>query len=119
MTEVRLSPPHSILFILDPTAVADVPDVSGDLVSATSSCVAIGTLAEMDGETTVILEKAVSDPSGHLVFNGEITTPSRRLAVTRSDVSLVSELAVSKDRARLRIWANDPSEPDLITIEAS
>lgn len=119
MSAVKVSPPHSILFISDPTAVADIPEIASTLVSATSSCVAIGTLAEMDGETTVILDRAVPAPVGELVFNGDVETPGRRLAVTFSDGSMVSELVVSTERVRVRIWANDASEPDSISIEAS
>ena len=118
MGQARLSPPHSILFISDPSASVDLPEIGPALVAATSSCVAIGTLADMDGETTVILERSVPSPEGELVFSGDIGTPGKRLAVMCSDASVAVEIAVAAERTHLRIWANHASEPDLISVEA-
>jgi hypothetical protein len=48
----RLSPPNSILFVVTGEA-PEVPGQTGDLVSATDTCVSIGTLMEFDGETEI------------------------------------------------------------------
>ena len=58
MQSVKLAPPYSILFVTDPSSRYDNPVTwtrGSTALSATPSVVAIGTLAEMDGETEVRL----------------------------------------------------------------
>jgi hypothetical protein len=115
--QAKLSPPNSILFISDPTLREEVPELSRELVNATSTCIAVGTLAEIDGETTVRLAKAITSPEGQLVFSGEIETPGLRIAISRSDRICVVEHAVARRLTHVKVWANHPREPDLILVE--
>lgn len=53
MQEIRCQPPNSLSFVMDPD-LGEIPDsVSEALVAATSTCISIGTLSSVDGETTV------------------------------------------------------------------
>jgi hypothetical protein len=116
--EVRLAPPNSIIFIYDPTCSVEAPsDIGAGLVWATDSCVAVGTLAEMDGETTIRLAGDFADPQHEVAFEGIINTPGGVVAINTSlGVELVS-IPVGQ-RARITVWANDASEPDLILVRA-
>jgi len=116
--ETRLAPPNSIILVMDPKSGV-VPEAMQGIVASTSSCAAVGTLAEMDGETTIRLRtgtnEAVAQP-GTLVFDEEIAVSSGRMAVCTSRLETVLEIAVLGDRPRVRIWVNDPTEPSLIDI---
>lgn len=96
----------------------EVPDTGADLVAATASCVTIGTLAEMDGETTVRLTRDAPDNPEPPIFEGFLNTPSCRVAVSLSSGTNILSMDVAGVRTRLTLWANDQSEPDLIIVRA-
>lgn len=116
LLEASLSPPHSVVLILDP-AVGEPPEsMAGEAVAASGSCVAVGTLSEADGPTRIVLGDVVTaedEPLG-LRWTGEIETRGT-VAVTTvlGDVVLRAE---SPSRIRLEVWTNDVSEPDLIYV---
>ena len=117
--EKTFAPPNSIIFIADPTRRYSVPEDTGaTLVTATSSCIGIGTLAEMDGETTIRLSKNFSSPIGELVFDSMLETPGLRIAVIDSGADPQLVMPVGSGTTHVRIWVNDQNEPDLILIEA-
>ena len=118
MNEVVLAPKNSILFLGDRDEPLDVPEITDRLVASTSTCIAIGTLAEVDGETTVQLMPKISTPVGDMVFQGTLETPSRALSVSDSEGLSVLSLDVPTTRTWITIWANDWSEPDLIQVQA-
>ena len=117
--EISIAPPNSIIFISDPTQRVEIPsDVGSNLVAATPSCVSIGTLAEMDGVTKIQLGRDAPDIEAGLVFDGDLQTPGYKVAV--SDIHAVSILTMDVPSAttRLKVWANDSMEPDLIVVMA-
>ena len=119
--EIKLAPPNSILFVSDPIIGQDeiIPELAPEQgVVSSGNCIAIGTLAEMDGETTVVLENNIAHPRGKLIFEGAIETPSRSVQVSTSQLEVVGRLDVSEVIAHFRIFTNDLREPDLIEIEA-
>jgi hypothetical protein len=93
---------------------------AGTLVSATSSCVAIGTLSEMDGPTTIVLtdESAPDASSKLLVFDDSIVIPGRILSVVTTLNDVVLSLPIHEEAVRVRIWVNDAKEPDRIVVAA-
>lgn len=119
---IRISPPNSIVFICDPSSRAvDVPEyVNGQLIAATRSCISVGTLAEMDGETEISLsEVATSGELGELVFDGMVLTPGKVVAVCNARDETLLSLPVSTVAVRVKVFANDRSEPDRIVVLAS
>ena len=116
--EITVAPPNSIIFVNDPTSEVGIPqDIGRGLLWATDTCVAIGTLAEMDGETTIRLARDFPTPQGEVIYEGTIKTPGRLVAVSTSEgVRLISLTTGSE--TRLTVWANDSGEPDLILVRA-
>ena len=116
--EARLAPPNSLILIMD-RSVGEVPEtMSGAAVASTTSCVAVGTLSEHDGETSITIsdERPEAVLSLSIIFDGDLSTPDRNLAVcTVGDVAVIST-AVPSPSTRVQIWANDRSEPDHIYI---
>jgi hypothetical protein len=96
-----------------------IPSEIKALVSATPSCVAVGTLCEIDGETTISLsDEGVPPGFGPTpVFDGVLQTDSKKLSVCNVLLEVLLEIDVPSKRTRLQIWANDTtSEPDSIAI---
>jgi hypothetical protein len=96
-----------------------IPESMEDRIASTASCVAIGTLCEMDGETEITLAdgppvKSDAPP----IFDGMLDSPSRRIGVFTSDNNCAMEIVASHVQTRIRIWTNHCSEPDRIHIEA-
>jgi hypothetical protein len=118
---IRISPPNSIVFICDPSSrEVDVPEyVTGQLIAATQSCISVGTLAEMDGETEISLSDVPSSAElGELVFDGMVRTPGRVVAVCNARDETLLSLPVSSVAVRVKVFANDRSEPDRIVVLA-
>ncbi|MEN5118212.1 hypothetical protein ABE488_12905 [Luteimonas sp. TWI662] len=117
---ITLPPPNSLILVMD-YEIGVVPDqITSDLVTATDSCIAIGTLAAPDGETTITL---TDDPNctvvGELVFNGELCTPNKELAVCNVLNQRLLTLPLLHTTVRVKVFANDVSEPDRILVLAS
>jgi len=112
------TPRNSLILVMDRT-IGVIPDaMGGGLVAATSSCVAVGTLSEYDGETSISLSdegKALGFDSTP-VFDGMLETPSKVLSICTVLNDVLLELGVPSEKTRVRIWANDVSEPDNIVV---
>jgi hypothetical protein len=98
ITSKRISPPYSILFISDSNR-PDSPEPDERLISWNDSCITVRCLYEHDGDTTVSL--------------------GRTSELARSGVPALTTVLkekVGSARTRVRIWTNDPVEPDEIVI---
>jgi hypothetical protein len=118
INETRVAPDNSLILVMDRT-VGTVPDsMNRNLVSATPSCVAIGTMAQADGETFISLSDEIPArlPKQEPVFDGIIPTPSKRLSVCSVHDEPLLVLDVAASSTRVRIWANHPWEPNEIWI---
>lgn len=117
MVSVRVAPRNSIVLVEDLNG-GDVPtSTDTSLVLATDSCITVGCRAEDDGETEIILKQGSHvDTDDQLVFEGLLQTPSRKVVVrTIQNVTLL-EMPVTTTETKLRIWVNDSTEPDHITV---
>lgn len=118
---IDVAPKNSLVLIMD-RSVGVVPnEMGGALVSATSTCVAVGTLSEYDGETSICLsdEGPPAGPGYPQVFDGILGTPSMTVSVCSILDEVLLEIAVPTTRTRIQILANDASEPDKLVIMAS
>jgi hypothetical protein len=114
-----LSPPNAILFVLDPTNKNVVVPVYVDdqLTAATSTCVSIGTQADVDGDVEVSLEVARVAPIGmQHIFFGVIETPGGKIAVVTSQFQRVLEIDVSVKTIEVSIWADDLCNPACVAV---
>lgn len=81
-SEAVVRAPNSLILVGDPAG--EVPESMGEaLVSATSSCVAVGTLSESDGSTTIRLvdDDGVEELPPRLAFEGDLEMSNDRLTV--------------------------------------
>lgn len=115
---IALSPPHSLVFVMD-ERVAEIPDDTGAAIAATSSCVTVGTLSELDGETEVRLSGPLDfAPSDDLTlaWSGTIASAGVVEIQTSEAKTLLSMPWEGAGSPAVRIWTNDASEPDLIWV---
>jgi len=118
VVETSVAPPNSIVFVVDPTHVSVVPEDTGvALVTATDSCVAIGTREQASGETRIRLETASGDLEGSVVFQGLLETPGRKVAVETSELDRLVAIDVENASTHIKVWVDDDSEPSSITIQ--
>jgi hypothetical protein len=117
MKTISISPPNSLILIMDFKS-GRVPEALGNnLVAATDSCIAIGCRSEYDGPTDVYLAQPHEcTPSGALVFEGDILTPSRSMSVCTVMNKEVLSDETAGENTHVRVFANDPIEPDRIFV---
>jgi hypothetical protein len=97
-----------------------LPDqLTADLVAASDSCLAIGTLAAADGETRITLADDLDGIEvGDLVFDGVLSTPNHELSVCNVNNEKLLTVPVSRTSTSVKVFANDLREPDQIVIYA-
>lgn len=120
MTEIALESDHPILFIYDvDNSEMLIPEYEGEsLVAHNDSCVSVGMQVNTSGPTTVSLSGNVRNPTGALVFEGNVCAPSKSISVNTSERESWITIRVASDSARVKVWANDEVEPSVIAIEA-
>lgn len=113
----RLAPPNSVVLVEDSSG-GEVPvSMNQSLISSTDSCIAVGCRAEDDGETEIVLGYSGNVDTGEQpVFDGLLRTPSRKLVVRTVLGITLLEMPVSETETKLRIWVNDPTEPNQIAV---
>lgn len=114
---VAVSPPYSLVLLLDPS-IATIPQTMADnLIVATDSCIAIGCTAEDDGSTEVTLGPAQAvDPGYSPAFEGAIQTPSGVLEIQSVLGETILQTQVQDQETQVVVWVNDQKEPDKIVI---
>lgn len=117
---VSVRPPNSLIIVGDPSG--DLPEtISGRLISSTNTAVAVGTRAEMDGETRIYLlddesKRAQASRAERRVFAGELDLPSLRLTVESTLGETYFERPAPEGKAQLEVWVNHETEPDEIAL---
>jgi hypothetical protein len=113
----KLAPPNSVVLLGDPTQTGVPATMEGGLIASTDTCVAIGVLSEVDGETAFTLGPATEvDPGYPPSFEGILLTPARSIALRTVLGAVVLEATVAGEETQVKVWANGQSEPDRIAI---
>ena len=117
-TSIKAAPPNSLVLISDARG-GSVPDrfTRDQGIASTDTCVVVGCLAEIDGQTEITMGPAREvSPSAHPAFDGILATPSRTIAVSTVDWNKLLEANVPTSQTRLRVWTNRPREPDKVIV---
>ncbi|MGH9928120.1 MAG: hypothetical protein ACREA9_02720 [Pyrinomonadaceae bacterium] len=113
----KSAPPNSVVLLSDAMGGEIPPTMHGKTISATDSCVAVGCMAEDDGETEFTLgtlsELERPEPPA---YQGVLKTPSRRVVLRSVLGGELLSLRVNGDVTRVTIWTNDISEPDHVVV---
>lgn len=114
---VLISPPNSLVLVMDPDSGVVPDSMEGKLVSNTESCIAVGTRATVDGETEVVFRNSALPRAGLMrAFQGTVATPNQTLSICTiyGDVLLKKKVNVSK--SAIEIWVDDETEPSTIEV---
>jgi hypothetical protein len=113
----KVAPPNSLIFISDISNRSGPEYIPNRLVLATDTVISVGCLANMDGETEIRLGPAHEfSATGAPVFDGVLKTPTRELLVSTVEYETLLSEMVPSQTTRIRIWTNEPVEPDQIAI---
>ena|SRR5438067_2075058 len=116
----KIAPPNSLVLLADASGGQIPGSMERSLITSTGSCIAIGCLSETDGETEFTLGVAQEvDPGDRPAFHGNLNTPARKVVVRTVLGQTILEMPVPSDRTDIRIWVNDPMEPDRVIIGTS
>ena len=120
IAQTQIAPKNSLLLVMDRDS-GEIPEsMDGKLVASTPSCIAVGTLSEADGETSVVLanEKTLAhpDPGLRKVFSGILETPKKEVHVCTLLLQTVVKLPVSSTQSNIEIWTDDAMEPSRLCI---
>ena len=120
MQTAQLRAPNSLLLITS-AADADLPESMGpgELITATATCLAVGTMAEGDGEVSVSVTDESADGRDDLSLAGEwvMEVPDGRVTVETVLGAEVLVWPAPGPRSLVRVWVSDDAEPDRILIE--
>lgn len=113
----KVAPPNSVVLVSDSSSGEIPKTMGGQLVSATDTCIAVGCMAEDDGQTEITLASlAEVDQDEKPSYEGMLRTPKHRVVVRSVLGQQLLELSVAHELTRIKIWANDPSEPDRVVV---
>lgn len=109
--------PNSVFFITG-SDKRDMPTIQRySTVWSTSSCVAVGCIPDVDGDTRITIGRGDEVDRGNTpIFDGLLDTKARvvRLEIVPGEVIL--QHAVPEIRTRVRIWVNHATTPDDVVI---
>jgi hypothetical protein len=117
-SSAKTAPPNSLVLVADDPSRCDIPEtMAGSLIAATSSCIAVGCRSEVDDETEFTLGATREvDPGDHPAFEGVLKTPHRKIAIRSVFGQTILEAPVRQEQTTVRVWVNDPKEPDRVTV---
>jgi hypothetical protein len=115
----KLSPPNSIILIMNVDTGVPPRSFFGRRIATTNSCVAVTTLNEFDGETTIsFTDEATigSHSTRNLIFDGSIDVQGRELSVVSAHNEVLMTLPLGRNFAHVSIESNELDEPSEIFI---
>ncbi|MEZ4503747.1 MAG: hypothetical protein R3C39_14075 [Dehalococcoidia bacterium] len=121
MPTVITRPPNHLVLLRDRDGAECPTFERGSAIAGTPACIAIGTLVDADGPTTVHLIEAdgADAPPADLTlgYTGALRVPSRELVVTNVSLETLAALPVRAAEVTVEVWTNHVSEPDEILIK--
>jgi hypothetical protein len=109
--------PNSLLVISDRDGWTPPRFEPGVLILASSSCITVGCRIFADGETLVSLGPATElDPGEPPALDGMLATPNRAVVVSTVERHTVLQTSVPDTRTRVRIWVDEPVEPEKVMV---
>jgi hypothetical protein len=116
-SSLKIAPANSLLFVSDVDGGRPPKPIRGSQIFATDSCLSIACYPWIDGETEVTLGPSSEvNPGTPPVFDGELDTPSRRIAISTVDEKIILSNDVAGTKTRVRAWVNKPSLPDQVVV---
>ena len=113
-SSIKTSPPYSLIFIAD-SGGGEIPDRMVRPIVSTGSCIVVGCLVDDETEFTLGETQDV-DPGDPPAFHGKLKTPNCRVVLHTAEAETILQATVPRRETVVRIWVNDPSEPDQVIV---
>jgi hypothetical protein len=115
--EVKTRPQNSLILIMDRDNGIIPLSMNGKLIAVDKSCIAIGTLSDIDGKTKIVLtnETPTLSEQHNLVYSGMIDIPNMKISVCNILDENLIDMDVEKV-CNILIYANHELEPDSIIV---
>lgn len=123
MNSIIFSPAHPIVFICDyDNLEAEIPIYDPDsLVSATKTCISVGTQPSVEGDVTVTLASCEpgSEEEPYIeVFSGVVEVPNGQVAIVTSEDEKLLTVDLASTSAAVRIWVDNKVTPRRVWVTA-
>lgn len=116
---IKVAPPNS-QFYLEGGIGRKFPNID-DIddrpvwIWSTRSCILVGCLCFVDGETELMISNSADDAlRTSPTFDGVLDTPNRIFQVSTSESEILFRTDVPGHFTRVRIWTDHPREPEHI-----
>lgn len=108
---------NSLLFVND-ASNENIPEIDGKGgLWTNSSCVAVSCLPDSDGDTKIILGPVLEvGIAQHLLFEGSVNTPTRKLSVDTVLAEILLETDVPDTKTHLKIWTDGYPDSKIIIV---
>jgi hypothetical protein len=117
---VTIQPINSIVFVSggdNYEVPAESFDPKRSLVAASSTCLIVGVLPEVDGPTELTIGPAREiDPGYSPSFVGPLETDSRRIIIDQVDGYIIHDQPVTSVSVIITIWLSHPRWPEKVFI---
>lgn len=113
-----ISLPYAVLLIMDPSS-GEPPETMGQsLISATDTCVAVGTRPDADGPVEIALVSTKTPVGAEYlqVFKDRILTPARKLALVNALNETLLSVEVADEDILLEVWVDSTHEPSKVIV---
>ena len=118
--EATVPIPHGVVFIYDPSMIADVPpDTSAAAVLSTADCISVWTAHEIDGPTTLVLADHYGGDDRKLAFRGSLITDAGTLAFNNSSGEVIIKVELKSEAADVAIYVDDVKVPSKVVCAAA
>lgn len=122
MSQATVALSHPILFVMDfGNDDMIVPTYDEESLTANNdSCVSVRTIADVDGDVTVRLNRVAGNSTastGIQVFQGDVATPTGRIAVVTSLNEKILEMDVASATTRVVITVDDLRHPAQVNVD--
>lgn len=113
---VEVESDHPVVLLYDPHSnMVTIPEMCSDnCVSSNETCIIVGTQHYVDGPVYVDLADSSSKETGHLLFAGKISAPSKFVAVHTAEAKSLIKFGVMANIVSVQVWVDDPSQPSKI-----
>jgi hypothetical protein len=115
-SSIKIAPPYFLIFIAD-SGRGEIPDRMVRPIVSTDTCIVVGCLVDANAETEFTLgETQEVDPGDPPIFYGKLKTPNYRVVLHTAEDETILQVSVPRPETIVRIWINDPSEPDQVIV---
>lgn len=112
-----VAPEYNSFYIAGRRGVNVPIDFDHGFIASSSECITVPCLYWNEGDTSITLGRTSDldrvDPPR---FEGDLQTPQRRVLLFDANMPEIMSMVVPGAVTRIRIWTNDPREPDEVTI---